>query len=210
MRLCFFGDSFVNGTGDPAYLGWVGRLCAAMATGGHDLTGYNLGIRRDTSVDIARRWHPEAALRLPPDSDGRLVFSFGVNDCVVEAGARRVPLEQTIANAQSIIAQATRWKPTLVVGPPPLPDSAVNERIGVLSNALGDLCRDLGVPYRETFDWLGRSSVWMAEVASGDGAHPGADGYRVLADHVSDWSAWQDWFGAFRMRGAPPPCGCGT
>lgn len=210
MRLCFFGDSFVNGTGDPECRGWVGRLCAATATGGHDLTVYNLGIRRDTSADIARRWHSEAALRLPADSDGRLVFSFGVNDCVVEAGARRVPLEQTIANARSIITQAARWKPTLVVGPPPLPDNAVNERVGVVSCALEEICRGLGVPYRETVDWLGRSSVWLNEAAAGDGAHPGAGGYRVLADHVSGWSAWQDWFGAVRVPGAPPPCGGGT
>ena len=25
MRICFFGDSFVNGTGDDECLGWVGR-----------------------------------------------------------------------------------------------------------------------------------------------------------------------------------------
>ncbi|HZC55143.1 MAG TPA: hypothetical protein VE396_03730 [Xanthobacteraceae bacterium] len=29
IRICFFGDSMVNGTGDDACLGWVGRICAA-------------------------------------------------------------------------------------------------------------------------------------------------------------------------------------
>jgi acyl-CoA thioesterase-1 len=28
MRICFFGDSFVNGTGDDDGLGWVGRIVA--------------------------------------------------------------------------------------------------------------------------------------------------------------------------------------
>lgn len=27
MRICFIGDSFVNGTGDPECLGWAGRIC---------------------------------------------------------------------------------------------------------------------------------------------------------------------------------------
>lgn len=28
IRICFVGESFVNGTGDPAFLGWTGRVCA--------------------------------------------------------------------------------------------------------------------------------------------------------------------------------------
>lgn len=28
IRICFIGDSLVNGTGDEAALGWAGRLCA--------------------------------------------------------------------------------------------------------------------------------------------------------------------------------------
>ena len=56
MRLCFIGDSLVNGTGDPTGLGWVGRVTASARRRGHDVTTYNLGIRRDTSADIAARW----------------------------------------------------------------------------------------------------------------------------------------------------------
>jgi lysophospholipase L1-like esterase len=62
MRICFFGDSIVNGTGDPDCLGWVGRVCGAARKSGVDLTSYNLGIRRDTSADILRRWRREAEL----------------------------------------------------------------------------------------------------------------------------------------------------
>ena len=74
MRICFIGDSFVQGTGDDACLGWVGRVCAALRQQGRDLTSYNLGIRRDTSADIRQRWQREAQLRLPAEHDGRLVF----------------------------------------------------------------------------------------------------------------------------------------
>jgi hypothetical protein len=27
IRICFIGESFVNGTGDPEFLGWTGRVC---------------------------------------------------------------------------------------------------------------------------------------------------------------------------------------
>ena len=73
-RLCFFGDSMVNGTGDDTCLGWVGRICATARRSGRDLTCYNLGIRRDTSADVLARWQREAETRLRSEHDGRLVF----------------------------------------------------------------------------------------------------------------------------------------
>lgn len=39
--VCFVGDSFVAGFGDPEHRGWVGRVAAGSAA-----TVYNLGIRR--------------------------------------------------------------------------------------------------------------------------------------------------------------------
>ena len=60
MRICFIGDSFVNGTGDDDCLGWTGRICSAARRRGRDITLYNLGIRRDTTADIAARWEREA------------------------------------------------------------------------------------------------------------------------------------------------------
>ena len=42
MRICFFGDSFVNGTGDDDCRGWPGRLCAEARQRGCDVTLYNL------------------------------------------------------------------------------------------------------------------------------------------------------------------------
>ena len=115
MRICFFGDSIVNGTGDPDCLGWVGRVCAAARQGGVDLTSYNLGIRRDASADILGRWRREAELRLPAEHPRRLVFSFGVNDCIQENGACRVPGAQTISNARAILGTAAAYAPTKLV-----------------------------------------------------------------------------------------------
>lgn len=83
MRICFIGDSFVNGTGDPDYLGWTGRICIAARNLGYDITYYNLGIRGDTSADIKARWLREISCRLKAEYDSRIVFSFGINDTTI-------------------------------------------------------------------------------------------------------------------------------
>ncbi len=152
MRICFFGDSFVNGTGDDDALGWVGRLVAKARQSGLDVTAYNLGIRRDTSADVAARWKSEASLRLPSDCDGRLVFSFGANDCL-PSGADdrpRIGRAESLANLEAILGEAQRWLPTLMVGPGIVADAPdANARICELSAAYAKVCEQFGVPYLE-------------------------------------------------------------
>jgi len=196
MRICFFGDSFVNGTGDDACLGWTGRVCAAARRAGHDVTHYNLGIRRDTSADVAARWCREAAARLPAGPEGRLVFSFGANDCAPDAGGGvRVPAGRCLVNAEAILAEASAWRPTLMVGPAPIgDDSAADARIAALSAALETLCGRLGVPFLAVFATLAADPAWTAEAAAGDGTHPNSGGYARLAQLVGDWDAWRAWF----------------
>jgi acyl-CoA thioesterase I len=194
MRLCVIGDSFVNGTGDPLGLGWVGRVCAAARRRGHDVTCYNLGIRGDTSADIARRWREEAGLRLPADIDGRLVFSFGANDCRSEAGAPRIERAAALANARVILGTAKAHRPTLMLGPPPIPgDAAADAAVAALSPALARLCGELDVPYLELHRPLSALGLWRVELAAGDGAHPGTAGYALIADLVEGWPAWRQW-----------------
>jgi lysophospholipase L1-like esterase len=187
VRICFFGDSYVNGTGDPEFLGWVGRVCQ-----GRDVTCYNVGVRRDTSRDVLRRWQTEASCRLPDGIDGRLVFSFGVNDCVVEGCHRRVPFEESLENTRAILATAG-W-PILLIGPPPTAEAELNTRVAELSQTLSGVCSAIGIPYLPVFDALSESQTWMDEVAKGDGAHPSAAGYAAMARIVGDWSSWQSWF----------------
>jgi len=92
MRICFIGDSFVSGAYDGECLGWVGRISAAARRRGHDVSVYNLGIRGETSVQIARRWRTEAEVRQSPQQEGRLVFEFGVNDVRELDGKRQLQL----------------------------------------------------------------------------------------------------------------------
>lgn len=192
MRICFIGDSFVNGTGDRECLGWVGRVCAAACQQGHDLTVYNLGIRRDTSADVAARWRAEAMARQPAGEPGLLVFSFGVNDCTeVEPGRTRVAEADSLNHARAILGEARQWRPTLMIGPPPIDDDAVNTRTRALSAALQRLCGDLAVPFLDVITPLDTDPLWRHEVANGDGAHPGAGGYGLLAELVMAWPHWR-------------------
>lgn len=192
IRICFVGDSFVNGTNDETALGWAGRVIAAAHAAGHPVTGYNLGIRRDTSQDVRRRWQSECSPRLPDGCDGRIVFSFGVNDTVLENGAPRVPLAATGANARAILRGASRYK-LLMLGPPPVDEAAQNERIMQVSKTLAQEARVLGVPFIDLFSPLARDAAYIGEISASDGSHPGSVGYARMAGIVLASPAWWFW-----------------
>ncbi|WP_433079209.1 GDSL-type esterase/lipase family protein [Dactylosporangium sp. CA-052675] len=187
VRVCFLGDSFVAGVGDPQCLGWAGRLAALAHRRGTPLTAYNLGIRRDTSADVLARWRAECTPRLPAGCDARLVLSFGVNDTV-----QGLPAAGSTGRLRTLLTDAAAW-PRLVVGPPPVDDEPVNRALAALDESFAEACRDLRVPYVSTLPALVRDPVWMREVRAGDGAHPGAAGYEALTRLVAPaWVRWLD------------------
>lgn len=197
MRICFFGDSFVNGAGDDDALGWPGRVIATARRRGVDVTYYNLGIRRDTSADIARRWRREAESRFPMDSPKRLAFSFGTNDCAPDdQGAPRVPHKMALNNARGILQEAASVAPTIMLGPAPvLDDVASDDRVRRLSDDLQELCSGIEVPFLETFGFVNNCAAWRREAGEGDGAHPNREGYAALAAHIEAWPAFRSWIG---------------
>lgn len=184
-RVCFAGDSYVAGVGDPEHRGWVGRVVAASR---QPVTAYNLGVRRDTSEDVRRRLPAETAARWVDGCDNRLVVAFGVNDTTEVDGAVRVPAERSVANLLAIADDvAARGVPLLVVGPPPGAEAEQNDRI----EALDALFAGVVAPYVSVFAALAAERDWMHAVAVGDGAHPGAEGYALLAGLVLP--AWETW-----------------
>lgn len=194
IRICFIGESFINGTGDSTYLGWTGRLCVAFSQQGYPVTYYNLGIRRETSTQLANRWQAEAKRRLPEGCENYIVFSFGTNDTTIENGKLRVELSDSLKNARQILSTAKQSYPVFMVSPPPTADEERHARVKVLSEHFANLCQELTIPYLDVFTPLLNSSVWMAEVEAGDGAHPNAAGYEELAQLVQSWSAWFNCF----------------
>ena len=191
IRICFVGDSFVNGTGDETALGWAGRLCAAASATGVPLTYYNLGVRRDTSQDILLRWKQECTRRLPDFCDGRLVMSCGVNDTMVENGVQRIAHDASLQNMREILCGAAKY-PTLMVEPPPVAEAAHNSRISKLSAAYQHETNKLGIPFVDLFSPLIHDDNYQRDIASGDGAHPPTAGYAKMAGIIGASKAW--WF----------------
>ena len=191
IRICFVGDSFVNGTGDETALGWAGRLCAAASASGIPITYYNLGIRRNTSKDILRRWEYECALRLPDSCDGRIVISCGVNDTVIEDGQVRVNCDDSCANIRRILCDAGKYR-MILVGPPPVDDDEQNSRIKALSTVFSQEAKLLGIPYIELYSPLVSDGIYRQEISSNDGAHPKSNGYAKIAKIIDSSPDW--WF----------------
>lgn len=200
VRVCFVGDSFVAGVGDGSHRGWAGRLIARGIERGYELTGYNLGVRGDTSTMIRQRFEAECAARFPPGEHAvGIVFSFGVNDVIRWSSKPRVAVGERIANLSAILVQARvrRW-PVLMIGPPPIADDALNEQLRELDAQMQDRCELADVPYLSVHEQLAGNEVWRSEVAADDGAHPRAAGYDVLAGLAE--GAWDNWLRELAAR----------
>src|SRR5258706_79742 len=193
MRISFTGDSFVSGVYDLECVGWAGRISASARRRGHDISPYNLGVRGETSVQILRRWRAEAEARQSPQQEGRLVFEFGVNDAREVNGKRQLEAAQSLAAAREILGAGSKWKPTLMIGPPPCGDEPRLGRINDLSQRLAMLCAELTVPFFDSYARLLASTSWMPCVNAVDGTHPSGSGYAEWAQLIDAWPAWREW-----------------
>jgi lysophospholipase L1-like esterase len=197
-RVLFVGDSFVAGVGDPTGRGWVGRVVAASFDAGLPLVAYNLGVRRETSLEVAARWRGEASPRMRAPASYGVVGGFGVNDTTAEGGRLRVEPEAAVDALRRVLDGARELSlPALVVGPPPAGEPAQDVRVGALSAAFASVAATRGVPFVDVFGSLCANAAWTAEAAAGDGAHPGAGGYAALARLVLA-GGWLEWLGGVR------------
>ncbi|MDA0787393.1 MAG: GDSL-type esterase/lipase family protein, partial [Proteobacteria bacterium] len=149
-------------------------------------------------------------VRLPDHVNGRLVFSFGVNDMAEESGAGiRVSVEESVANARAILTEASAWLPTLMIGPIPIiedmqpyifPNGIAydfnNGRIAELNRRYSALCDELDIPYLDSFAILHGNTAWETSQRNCDGVHVTGDGYAMIAALVAEWPAWRAWLDA--------------
>ncbi|MGM7697514.1 GDSL-type esterase/lipase family protein [Microbacterium sp. A84] len=183
IRACFFGDSFVAGVGDSSGLGWVGRVTAAARSAGRRLTSYNLGVRRETSVQVASRIRSEGPPRWADAEDTRLVVSFGVNDTSDVGGHPRVSVEDGLRSVRSA-AQCISSERILLIGPPAVADDRQNALIEIRDGAFRVEAENLGIRFVSTFRMTMDDRMWRHQVAVGDGFHPDAGGYELLASVI--------------------------
>lgn len=197
MHICFIGDSLTLGTHDPEFRGWPGRLAQMSAdaakASGKELNVYNLGIRGNRTNDILERWPTEAARRLPEDQDRRLVFSFGGADASRPEGYPRVDPDTSMANAHLILKAAREACPVLWVGPTPMPRPERNAGVSELNKGYAVIAARLDIPYLDVFSPLSASREYLDDLAAGDGVHPGARGYGLIAALVAQWEPWRAW-----------------
>ncbi|BDQ35124.1 GDSL-type esterase/lipase family protein [Pseudodesulfovibrio portus] len=190
MVICFFGDSLTLGFGDPSGLGWPGRVTGQLITLGADVTGYNLGIRKDIAAKLSDRWQREAELRLLPGMEHKLVFSLGVADVMNE-----VPADDTLAVAETILTQAKTFGEVLLVGPTPVGNNRQTDAIADLSDRLAELCETLDVPFVAVMDPMRKSGIYQQALKDGDSIHPSAMGYAALAECVLQSITARKYFG---------------
>lgn len=195
IRIAFIGDSFVNGAGDSSFLGWVGRVCQVTQkmNSNIELTAYNLGIRRETSVNILERFEYEIDARLKDGDKLIIVFSFGVNDCVLIDGKQRVSYEQSNQNLKLILNKANEKSNDIVfVMPPPIADNKMNQSIQKLISLYAQTCDELNIGYINLFDELSQNDIWTNETKQNDGAHPQVNGYELFANLILENEIWRN------------------
>ena len=206
VRICFFGDSIINGYGNPQFRGWPSYLCELTSTPEINVTAYNLGIRGDTSAMVQSRWTNEARPRIPPHKTTKmiLVFSFGINDSAHLDGVCRIEPDQTLKNTQMILTEAKEWLPTIFVGPTPINESKTipqffpekqleifNKNIADLDIQLAELCANMEVPYIQVFNNLNADTSWKESFPDEDGIHPASAGQLAIATLVSTARPWR-------------------
>ncbi|WP_345215407.1 GDSL-type esterase/lipase family protein [Georgenia halophila] len=191
MRVCVVGDELVAGLGDARGLGWIGRVMARTTTEDPIFVA-ELAVPGESTSGLSARWETEAQRRFGPHGDNRLVVGLGAQDLVEGLSLARSRLN--LANVLDI-ASASRVS-CFVVGPPPRPDvdSADAAALPALSRAFSDVCRRRHIPYVETHEPLRTHDQWHADVAAGDGRHPGQAGYGLLAWLVLH-NGWHTWLG---------------
>ncbi len=190
MIICYFGDSLTLGYGDPAGLSWPGRVSGTLHTLGVDVTSYNLGIRKETTLMLADRWKQEAALRQIKGMESKLIFSFGVADVV-----NNVADADSLAAAKAILTEAGTMGDVLLIGPTPMADETKCGKVAALSGQLGTLCETLSVPFLPVIDAMRDDPVYAQALTDGDSVHPTAPGYAALARYILQSEEVRDFFG---------------
>lgn len=188
IGLCFVGDSFTVGFGDPKALGWVGRVVSRSHHPDVEITAYNLGVRGQDSGDVMARWRAECMPRWSGRGERRLVVAVGANDL-----AQGLTTARSRLNLANILDDASaKGIATFVVGLTPSLEPDLNARIEVLVQAQADVCSRRGVTYVDCFRPLVTHEQWAADLSAGDGIHPGQAGYGLIAWLVlhAGWEAW--------------------
>lgn len=203
----FFGDSITHGWGDEDIGGWPARLTRHLQERAFAVTGYNLGVRGDTSTKIAERWADELQRRRR-SGNALAVFAFGVNDATIEPDGRRpLPIEKTAGNVRRIIDEAQDL-PILLIGPAPIDEPLMHQALNAkgsvpmpspdtiaeLSQCMAAVATESGVPFLDLYNTLLYNEGWQNSLRQVDGLHPSSSGHDLIARSILQWPVWRQYF----------------
>ena len=194
-RSCSSATRSSPGTGDPTAprLGRPRR--ARRGRRGTPMTGYPLGIRRETSVEVAARWRARGAAaparrrRLPR----RVLVRHQRRDVRGRPAARRARGLRAHAGARAREAARSGCRRSSS-GRRRRATPARTTRIAALSAQLLRRVRGRSRAVRRRRRGARAGAAWVEEAAAGDGVHPDAGGYDALAGLVLA-GGWLDWIG---------------
>lgn len=205
LKIVALGDSLVYGFGDPEGGGWVERLRRTWMlpeSSGHVL--YNLGVRGDRTVQVAKRLEVEFRNRgeLRNRVPDIIILSVGVNDSARVGrpdGKNYTNFVNFEEQLTSLLQQAQKLCPVLFVGMVPVNEAKMpfldclyynHDDQHRYKEATRLACRKQGIPYLDIFDkWMHQPEMWRAKRLSSDGLHPNTLGYQTLLEDVTNWEA---------------------
>jgi lysophospholipase L1-like esterase len=135
---------------------------------------------------------------------------FGINDMQSAAGELfRVSPSESSKTARAMVAEAKAHWPVLWISPvPPVPghrtkdafpdleDDYVNARTTKLVEAYAHIAKELEVPFLDLYTPLMKKGFtrwrWLRALKAGDGIHPVASGYALMAKLIAHSEQWQD------------------
>ena len=185
--------------------GWVERLRRTWMlpeSSGHVL--YNLGVRGDRTVQVAKRLEVEFRNRgeLRNRVPDIIILSVGVNDSARVGrpdGKNYTNFVNFEEQLTSLLQQAQKLCPVLFVGMVPVNEAKMpfldclyynHDDQHRYKEATRLACRKQGIPYLDIFDkWMQQPEMWRAKRLSSDGLHPNTLGYQTLLEDVTNWEA---------------------
>ena len=202
-KVIAIGDSLVYGYGDSEGGGWVDRLRLSWMD--PECPGpifYNLGVRGDGVVQVAKRLEQEFCDRgeLRHRKPDVLVLSIGVNDSARAGrptGRPVTAIDVFEREMEQLLAQANQLCPVYFVGMVP-----VNEAAMPFANILHfshveqmryrditrRLCEKHQVPYLDLYEqWIQHDEHWISDRLCTDGIHPNPLGYRTILETIKAW-----------------------
>lgn len=200
MNLIFFGDSIMQGLWDEEG-GWASRIkqdiYSGHLEGAEPWEDYNIVYMRanssETSEGLKKRVYPELkAVRDKSDHDWTMVFSIGMNDCVIDReGENKVSRSDYRENIQNIVNDAREISDQVIaVGLTPVDESRVglglkedyyrNEEVREFDRIFCEVCNEEEVKFISIFTEV--SEAWDDKLF--DGLHPNTEGHREIYELV--------------------------